>query len=261
MIIPCQNLQFDDKLSAERINRATQIFGVAVIKRIICFSLYLLGVTRPSIARLADMPIESVKTVIRNLHTNGIGAFEDRRRSHSTFLPLKEQKTPFNINVILEEEWICIEFGDKERVLRIPRNNKLQVRTLLLTMLNSGLLSMKETSELLELSTAQTRALLRRLYKEDIYSLLDQRQGQKKDYVITPEIKAEMIQQYIINLVAGEKGSGQALSEKLKERCNLDLSPRTLRFHVDKLGLSKIKQTLPKLIESLKKTQTDNQGR
>ncbi len=258
MIISCQNLQFDDKLSRERINRATQIFGVAVIKRIICFSLYLLGVTRPSIARLADMPIESVKTVIRNLHNNGISALEDRRRSHSTFLPLKEQKTPLNINVILEEEWIFIEFADKQQALKIPWNNRLQVRTLLLTMLNSGLLSMKETSELLELSTTQTRVLVERLHKQDIYGLLDQRQGQKKDYVITPEIKAEMIQQYIANLVAGEKRSGQALSEKLKERCNLDLSPRTIRFHVDKMGLSKIKQTLPKLIESLKKTQTDN---
>ncbi len=258
MIISCQNLQFDDKLSRERINRATQIFGVAVIKRIICFSLYLLGVTRPSIARLTDMPIESVKTVIRNLHNNGIGALEDRRRSHSAFLPLKEQKTQLNINVISEEQWICIEFADKQQALKIPRNNRLQVRTLLLTMLNSGLLSMKETSELLELSRAQTRVLVERLHKEDIYSLLDQRQGQKKDYVITPQIKAEMIQQYIANLVAGEKRSGQALSEKLKKRCNLDLSPRTIRFHVDKLGLSKIKQTLPKLIESLKKTQTDN---
>ncbi len=256
MIISCQDIQFDNKLSRERMNRATQIFGVAVIRRIICFSLYLLGVTRASIARRTDMPIETVKTVIRNLHNNGIGALEDRRRRHSVFLPLKEQKATSNIKVNSEEEWICIEFAEKQQELKIPRNNRLQVRTLLLTMLNSGLLSIKETSELLELSTAQTRVLSERLHKQDIYSLLDKRQGQKKDYVITPEIKAEIIQQYIVNLAGGEKRSGRVLSEKLKERCNLDLSPRTIRFHVKKLGLSGIKQRLPKLIESFKKNST-----
>lgn len=258
MIISCRDIQFDNKLSRERMNRATQIFGAAVIRRIICFSLYLLGVTRASIARQAGMPIESVKTVIRNIHNNGIGALEDRRRRHSVFLPLKEQKAPSNIKVNTEEQWICIKFAEKQQELKIPRNNRLQVRTLLLTMLNSGLLSMKETSELLELSTTQTRVLSERLDKEDIYSLLDKRQGQKKDYVITAEIKAEMIQQYIVNLACGEKRSGQVLSEQLKERCNLDLSPRTIRFHLERLGLSKIKQTLPKLIASLKKTQPDN---
>jgi hypothetical protein len=67
-----------------------------------------------------------------------------------------------------------------------------------------------------------------------------------------------MIQQYIANLVSKKRTSSQVLSEDIKERCNLDLSSRTIRLHIDKLGLSKIKKTLPELIDSLKKTQKSN---
>jgi hypothetical protein len=64
-----------------------------------------------------------------------------------------------------------------------------------------------------------------------------------------------MIQQYIANLVNRQKTSSQALSEDLKQRCDLNLSPRTIRLHIEQLGLSKIKKTLPELIDSFKKTQ------
>ena len=241
MIISCQNLTFDTTLSKKRINRATTIFGITVIRRILCFSLYLLGITRTSIATLIEMPADSVKTIIRNIHRNGIPAFEDRRFRNSAFLPQAQLKYPSKVNVTIEGELINIGFGKDGQKLRMPRNNKLQFRTLLLTMLNSGLLSTKETSEHLKLSNVQIRTLAKKLQEKDICSLLDQRQGQKKDYVFDLETKAEMIQQYIANLVIHRNVSSQRLSEDLKQRCNFDLSSRTIRLHIEKLGLSKIK--------------------
>lgn len=253
MVISCQDINFNPALSQDRINKASKIFGAAVIRRIICFSLFLLGATRVSIAKLIEMPTDSVKTLIKNLHNNGIPAFEDRRRHSSTFLPQEQKKSLLKVSVILERKWICIDFGKELQKIKIPRNNKLQIRSFLLTMLNSGLLSTKQTSELLELSNVQTRVLAKTLQEEDMVSLLDQRQGQKKDYVFKPEIKAEMIQQYVVDIITEKRASSRRLSENIKERCNLDLSSRTIRFHIDKLGLSKIRQTLPKLIGSIKK--------
>ena len=61
---------------------------------------------------------------------------------------------------------------------------KLQARTILLTLLSSGLLSTKQVAELIGLSNVQTKAIAKNLEREDISSLLDKRQGQKKDYVI-----------------------------------------------------------------------------
>jgi len=255
MIISCQNTNFNPSLSQERINRATHIFGNAVIKRILCFSLYLLGMTRASIAKLIEMPSESTKTIIKNIHKNGIPAFEDRRFHNSEFLPQVPQKDRSKVIIIVENEKVNICFGKDGQKLRVPQTNKIQFRTLLLTMLNSGLLSTKQASEYLKLSTVQIRSLAKELQEKDICCLLDKRQGQKKDYVFNPEIKAEMIQQYIANLVNKKKTSSQALSEDLKERCDIDLPSRTIRFHIEKLGLSKIKKSLPKLIDGLKKTQ------
>ena len=83
--------------------------------------------------------------------------------------------------------------------------------------------------------------------------LLDDRQGQIQDYVFTPETKAEVIQQFSVNAAVKTKTSSKALAEDIKARCDLDLSPRTIRLHIEKLGLSKIRQTLPKLIETFKK--------
>jgi len=258
MIISCQNLTFDSTLSHQRTNRAINIFGIAVIRRILCFSLYLLGITRASIAKLLGMPTDSVKTIIKNIHQNGIPAFEDRRFRNSTFLPQAQQILPLQVKVTFEGAWINIDLGKEGEKLRIPRNNKFQFRTLLLTMLNSGILSTKQVSEYLELSDVQTRSLAKNLQEKDIRSLLDQRQGQKKAYVFNLEAKTEMIQQYIANLVNKKRTSSQALSEDLKERCNLDLPSRTIRLHIEKMGLSQIKNSLPELIDSLKKTQKAN---
>lgn len=258
MVISCQGLAFDTTLSQQRINRATQIFGIAVIRRVLCFSLYLLGITRATIGKLIEVPPDTVKTIIKNIHRNGIPAFEDRRYRHSAFLPQAQKTLPFKVNVTLEGEWINIDWGEKEQKLKIPRSNKLQFRTLLLTMFNSGLLSTKQTSEYLELSDVQTRTLAKDLQEKDIGSILDKRQGQKKDYVFTPEIKAEVIQQYSANAAVNKKTSSMALAEDLKARCGLNLSPRTIRLYIEKLGLSKIKQTLPELIDTIKKTQKSN---
>lgn len=252
----CQNLKFDATLSQQRIDRAMQIFGISVVRRILYFSLYLLGVTRTTIARLLEVPPDSVKTTIKNIHRNGIPAFEDRRFRNSAFLPQAQQILPLKVTVTFKGEWIDIGFGKEEQKLRISRNNKLQYRALLLTMLNSGLLSTKQTSVYLELSEVQTRTLAKNLQEKDISSILDKRQGQKNDYVFNLETKAEMIQQYIANLLNKKKTSSQALSEDLKERCNLNLSSRTIRLHINKMGFSKIKKTLPALIDTIKKNST-----
>jgi hypothetical protein len=199
------------------------------------------------------MPADSARTIIKNIHKNGIPAFEDRRFHTSTFLPQAQQSNQLKIDIQSEEEGICIGFGDDTQKVRIPGNNPLQLRALLLTLVNSELLSIQQASEHLQLSTVQTRTLAKKIQEEDVGCLMDKRKGHIKEYVFDSEIKAEMIQQYIANLVNNKKTSSQALSEDLKERCHIDLSSRTIRFHVEKMGLSKIRKSLPHLIDRFKK--------
>jgi len=67
-------------------------------------------------------------------------------------------------------------------------------------------------------------------------------------------IKGELIQQFVIDLVYEGKTSGAALSKHLKERCDCELSPRTILHHLSDMGLSTIKRTLPAHLEAVKKT-------
>ncbi len=111
----------------------------------------------------------------------------------------------------------------------------------------------KEAAEILNLSTAHANNLSKKIVSDDIDGLIDKRNGQTQEYVFKPEIKAELIQQYVLACISQQKTSGKSISEQLKERCNLDLSERTVRFHIAKLGLSALKKTLPELLKDLKK--------
>lgn len=224
--------------------------GAKVIKRIICFALYLLGVDRKSISDLLNIPPGSTRSIIRAVFCGGLAAFEDRRRRTSTFLPPREQKTKVAVSV--QEEWIVVDLGGSGQI-KIPPQNFLQARVILLTMLNNNLLNTREVAEVLDISMAHVLNLARGLQTEDVSSLIDKRGGQQQEYRFTPEVKAELIQQFILDVVIEGHTSGRLLSEHLQERCKLSLPERSIRHHVKELGLARIKKTLPPLLAQVKK--------
>jgi len=120
-------------------------------------------------------------------------------------------------------------------------------------MLNSGLLSRKDVAAFLDLSSVHTGNLAQRLQDEDIPAVIDKRRGQQKEYRFTPEVKAELIQQYVLEVLLEGKTAGKQLSERLRERCQFILPERSIQYHVEKLGLEKLKKSLPELMEAAKK--------
>jgi hypothetical protein len=109
-LIDCQNLRFSPGLSESRIDQAQQTLGAAVVQRILCFALYLLGVNRNAIAQLLSIPLETAKSVIKAVNRDGLGALEDRRRRFSTFLP-RVQKEPTPITLREEEDYVVVDLG------------------------------------------------------------------------------------------------------------------------------------------------------
>ena len=120
-------------------------------------------------------------------------------------------------------------------------------------MLNSGILKNSEIAELLDISKAQVSNLSKGLIENDVLSLIDKRKGQQKDYVINKDVKSEMIQQYVANLVTGKSTSSNNITKQVNEVCKTDISDRTIRQHISKIGLNKVKRTLPELLKELKK--------
>ncbi|MCP3679200.1 MAG: hypothetical protein GY782_02615 [Gammaproteobacteria bacterium] len=250
-MINCQAIRSSERLSQQRLSQYQGILGDRLVKNILCFGLFLLGVDREFISKALDIPAGTVRSLIRAIGKSGISAIEDRRRKHSLFLPIPDDKPPM-ASISVEGEDLVISLGSYAQIIRVSMRNSLQVKVLLLTMLNNDLISINDIARVLNLSTTHTHNLSRKLQEENVSGLIDKR-GQKTDYKFTPEVKAEIIQQYIVDIVTEGRASGQGVAEHIAQRCQMNLSPRTVRSHFEKLGLSNIKKSLPELLKGIKK--------
>lgn len=246
------NPQFSLHRSQQRLEKAKLILGEAVVYRILTFALYLLGANVQALAAFLKMPHDTVKSLIDRVITEGLSALEDRRRKTPTFVsqPCTPTEKP---KLTVEAEHLTLHFYG-ERKMKIPRRNKFQCRTVLLSMLPAGLLRREAVAEALELSTERTRKLKTALFKNDVHAVIDQRRGQQRDYRMTSRVKAELIQQYVLNLNSETSTSSRQLSNDLHQRCELDLVARTIRLHVSRMGLKHLKASLSLLLHGIKKT-------
>ena len=253
----CQDLVFSPKQSQKRIDRALKILPAEVLKRTLCFSLFLLGAKRKAIASLMEMPEETVKTGISKVMKEGFSAFRDRRQAENKCdLQASNPREESKITVLVEEKFCTIVFGGMGQILKILRNHKVHLRTVLLSLLNSGLLSMQSVAFALGLTQAHCRELSENLIADGVKNvLIDKRKGQMRDFRFGPSAKAELIQNFAARTVAGHRVSSQILAEIINESLQVTytISPRTVRWHINKLGLMGIKKTLPELMNSLKK--------
>lgn len=261
-MINCHDLKFSEYYSNQRLDQANKIIGEKTVKKIIAFTFYLLGASRKATAATLNIAYDTFKSLTERIEQEGLAALLDRRVKHLPLPEIKEmtvQKIQ-KVQVCFEDDFLLINLESGSNLMKIQSNNSIQVKTILLTLLENKLIDRRMVAELLDYTPVHIQRLNQKLHNNDVSLFMDQRQGQQQDYVCNQEIKAEMFQQYIANLVSGKSISSQTLSENLKERCHIDLPSRTIRFHIEKSGLSKIKKTLPRLIESLKKTPKGSKG-
>jgi transposase len=252
--IDCQSLPFSPQLAESRLRQARESLGAALIQRMLCFALYLLGLNRSAIGRTLGIPADTAKSIIKAVMRDGLGALKDRRQKSSTLLPKQKLTEPPPITLREDDDHLVVDFSIRDRTLKLYRRDPLQMKTVLLSMFNSGLLSMRQVAEAMGLTPSHTAALARRLHEQGAMSLVDQRQGQKEDFVVTSSVKAELIQQFAVDVMTSGRTSGAAISEKLKERCGIEVPDRTVRHHLSRLGLRGIKRSLPQLVAAVKKT-------
>ena len=253
----CRHVAFSPEKSQARILNALQVFPRKVLMRILAFSLHLLGARRKEVAALVEMPEESVKTSVRLALRDGFPALRDRRLSAAPSVAVAPPSPP-RISARREASGWKVEFGAQGDTLSIPATHPVQARTVVLSLLNAGALSVPQCASALGMSAAHCRELARKLAIHDVVDILvDKRAGQKRDYRVGPEQKAEIIQQLAARAVTGHSTSSAVLAEQVNERTRAGLSARTVRWHIRNLGLADIRNTLPQLVEALKKTPTD----
>ena len=247
-----ENLTFSQKLRDKRIAQAQSLLGSKVIQKLIGYALFLLGATRSNISSYLNIAPGSVRSLILSVNRKGLPALEDQRSKTSSFRP---SSPPLQITLGIEssEDYLRVKSKTGGLQIDIPESNIIQKKVLLLTLLNNGLLKSSEVADALNLSQDRIKKISGSLQCKDVTGILDQRQGQKKDYRFTPDIKAELIQQFVIDVVTQGKASGEQLALHLNQRCELVLSPRSILHHLSALGLSQIKTSLPAHLAELKK--------
>jgi len=252
----CRHVDFSPTKSEERIDKAVQVIPHALLMRLIAFVLHLLGVERNAVAALVGMPPESVKTVVRLVMNDGFEALRDRRRSSAPSVARPSaEPSPFRISARRQGDSCVVQLGPQAAKLEIPLAFRVQTRTVLLSLINAGLLSVQDSADALGIHPAHCRELASRLARADVpESLIDKRQGQKQDYVVKPEVKAELIEQLAARSITGQSTSSEVLAEQVSQRTQTRVSARTVRLHIQKLGLARVREGLPKLVEALKKT-------
>ena len=253
----CQIIEFSATKSSQRIAKVSNVFGPYLLNRVLAFALYLFGAKHRVVATLFGMPDDSLKTMLRVLRKDGFPALCDRRQTATPSippLPCLEPSKP-QVSLLVDDEFCHIHFGFEGCDLKIPRGHKTHLRTVLVSLFQAGLLTSSDISSVLGITAARCRALAAMLSSHGVEeALIDKREGQKKDFRVGEKEKTVIVKHYVATLVTGHSTSSVSLAKAIEKHDEISLSPRTIRCHVNKLGLPDLKGTLPALLETLKKT-------
>ncbi|MBI9068042.1 MAG: hypothetical protein JEZ09_12170 [Salinivirgaceae bacterium] len=251
--IDCRNLSFSLDLSESRLNKAQLVFGEKNLKRIIVFSLYILGVRRTEISQTVKLPENTVRTMLKTISKKGIIALFNMRKKPLEITKSSDNKPSAKENIKISEQNDRCKISINETDIFILKKNKNQLKAMILTFAENGLISKTYAGKLLNVSSSHVGYLINDIAENDLSCLIDQRKGQKKDFVFTPEIKSELIVQFAINAATGKSTSSLVLAKDLEQRTSYELSQRSIRFHINNLGLKGKATQLWELV-GLKKT-------
>jgi hypothetical protein len=235
--IDCRNLSFSLDLSESRLNKVQFVFGEKVLKRIIVFSLYILGVRRTEIARAVKSPENTVRTMLKTISKGGVISLLNRRNKSLETIKDSDRNSSKKGNVEIKELNDKYQISINETDIFILKKNRDQLKAMVLTFAENGLISKTHAGKLLNISSSHVGYLINSVAENDLSCLLDQRRGQQKDFVFTPEIKSELIVQFAVNAATGRSTSSPVLAKDLEQRTSHELSQRSIRLHINNLGL------------------------
>ncbi len=249
-MLDCRNLDFSPKLAAERLGAAERVFGTTVLNRILAFSLFILGVDRARISRELDIRPGTLRSLIRRILGTGVAGFVDRRHKAAYEVPEapdRQEEPQAALSLHFQGGELHIAGGQ----LRLP--NPMQRKVVLLSLIGEGLLSAEDVAPVLELSPSHVRRLHHALMTGDVDAVLDKRRGQAQDYRIGSDLKGQMIVHFVLELAEGGKTSGAAVARRLGLHCDENVSERTIRHHLKKMGLTQVKELLIAGLRDLKR--------
>jgi len=154
-------------------------------------------------------------------------------------------------SVRLSDDGETLFLGEAET--KLPTENKDQRRVVLLSLMGKRMLSANCVAKALGVTPGHARKLKQALQDGDVAAVLDKRAGQVKDYRVDEQAKAQLIEQFVVDLVTRGRTSASAVARRMGDVYDRPLPERTVRSHLHKLGLASIKESLLTQLRTVKK--------
>ncbi len=225
------------RLAAERIEKAKVVFGEAGLRRIIAFTFFILGVNRARIAEMLAVPPGTVRSLMQRVLNVGVEGFVDHRRKATPEARVRQTEPQPTTAVHVTQETGALVIAGVQ--VQLPEDNPIQRKVVLLSLIGDGMLSSRDVAPVLGLSEPHVRRLHRNLMDSDVEAVLDKRRGQLRDYRVGPELKSKMIVQLVLELAECGRASGASVAQSLKSKCDEKVPDRTVRHHLNLMGLTR----------------------
>jgi hypothetical protein len=213
------------------------VLGEAVLRRIIAFTLFILGFKRDDIAEVLSMPQGTVQSQVQRIFSIGVEGIIDRRCRAAPEVKACRAESQPTPAVYVKQEAGSLVIGGVQ--LQLPEDNPVQRRIVLLSLMGEDMLSAKDVAPILGLSIPHVRRLHRNLMDSDVEAVLDKRRGQLRDYRVGPELKGNMIVQLVLELTECGRASGASVAQRLESNCDEKVPERTVRHHLSRMGLTR----------------------
>lgn len=135
-------------MQKKHVREAAQIFGLYMIKKLLFFILYMLGIEAKVLSKKLDISVDTFNQLMRRIKNQGLPALVDRRRKTASFLPSpintnSNTNTPFQpqpqsqlqLDSYSDDRYIYLRY-DPSNIIRLAKNNPVQTKTVLLTLLD-----------------------------------------------------------------------------------------------------------------------------
>ncbi len=232
----------------KRLDRATESLGEDVVRKILGYSLYILGYTSDCIFQKTNISESGLRLIVQELYQNGVERFVDKRKNQS-YTDCKEVSTksmPAScIKISEDKDKDIIEFSSTSPIfLQIKKSDKLGKKALSIILLDCKLISIKDTLGILK---CRRQAIYRnhKDYKSmGVKGLVDNRVGQQKDYKYGEEMKSKIIKDFFSTIINGHIPSKTSITEHLNQAGLPSCSERSIARHLRNFGLTEYKENI-----------------
>jgi len=236
-----------------RTEKAINILGIDVVNRIYSFVLYSLGYSYENIAEIIGCSKPGVKRIINEVFNNGVHGFLDKRKktTNNQISSIVKRKGDVHDNTIectiYDSKYLNFQMLGNFN-FKIKKDDTLSKKIITLLLFESGIISQQKAANIIDCHRNTISSSVEKLRLEGAKGLFDGRLGQQKDYKFSNNVKIEIVNSFIQDIMEEKIPSKTTISNRLNDKLPEKYSTSAVALHLKKIGFTDNKNDLIKSI-------------